>query len=143
MTTRKYQHTKHLHTKKTKTTINIHKDQYSFDFYFLNAKKIFSTIRIHTEIINNKTYYYITSDKYSEELYAHKYNVTHFLIYCMLRFYDHKYRDIINNFVKGPIAFPLSNNEIKSFNKCMYLCNFIYYIHTKQFGNIILLLLTN
>lgn len=117
-------------TKKKQLTKSksVSKNNKSIYYYLAQAKKIFDTIEIETELKNENTQYYITSTKYNEELCNNNYNITHFLIYCMLRFNNTKFKDIITHYIQIPIAFPLNNTKKQSFNKCMNLCNFIYYL---------------
>ncbi len=119
------------YTKKT----SIDKSQFNI------AHKIFSTIEIESKIHNNYEYYYIVNKLYDDYLNFKKYDITGFLLYCMLRFEEWKHKKNIDEFINFPARFPMKGyiattdtcNNLNSFNKLLYLNNFIY--HVLEYNN--------
>jgi hypothetical protein len=125
-----------------------HINQNAFSNYFLFAKKLYDSIEILTEKrYNDKEYYYIINKKYNQYFDNKTYKITDFLLYCLLRFTDSPIQKIIKEFVTFPARLPMKNflatNDIykkyNTFNKLLYLNNFIYYMleHNKNINTII------
>lgn len=99
-----------------------------FVYQFNLAEDIVQHIQIKEETKNDKLNYFVTSNKqsYNSIIISPKYTITHFLVYCILRFHKHKHLNLIHKYINHPILFPTRSSLLPSFNKCMYLSNFIY-----------------
>jgi hypothetical protein len=124
---------KHNKTRKT----NKSRKQQSI---FALANNIFNSLSVNKiEMQNNKDFYWIISKKYNDILDNHKFQVVHFLLYCLMRFNDWEYKSIIEKYISFPINFPINikfnttYTKYNSFNSLLYLNNFIYQlIETNQ-----------
>lgn len=142
--TRKQRSTKNITKNITKTI----KTTKSKDInIFNNANSIFNDIDIlKQKISDNKEHFWIITDKYNDEL-NFKSNLSDskielfFLLYCMMRFNNWKYQDLIQLYTTYPANFPMRGyfsstntyNNHNSFNYMLFLNSFIYQLlETKQ-----------
>lgn len=121
--------------KSNKTLKKTSKNKKTFEDFNL-ATEIFENITLKKEQYKNDKYlYWIISKKYNHYLDNAKYTITHFLLYCLLRFHNSPYKELINNFANFPTNFPTnisfrhsSKYKYISFNYLLYLINFIYFL---------------
>ena len=132
--TKKTQKTKKTHKQTIKSDKQTYNNKY-INKYLKQAENIFNDLTFIKNIIDDKfEKYYIISNNYNSYLNDNRYYITHFFLYCLLRFREHKYSDIVNNFLNLPVNFNIrgffsySNKYHKnnSFTYLFYLNNFIY-----------------
>jgi hypothetical protein len=120
-------HTKKHHNKSNKTK--------KHQTVFALANDIFNSLSVNKiEMQNDKDFYWIISKKYNDILDNRKFQITHFLLYCLMRFNDWEYKPIIEKYITFPINFPINikfntkYTKYNSFNSLLYLNNFIYHL---------------
>jgi len=113
---------------------NSYKTKKQFIVFSL-ANDIFKNINVNKiDLQNNKEFYWIISKKYNNILDNGKYQIVHFLLYCLMRFTEWEYKSIIEKYITFPINFPISvkfntkYTKYNSFNSLLYLNNFIYHL---------------
>ena len=126
-------HTKHNKSKTRKYSRNHRTKKQQTQLSLAND--IFNSLSVNKlEMQNDKDFYWIYSKKYNDILDNRKFQVVHFLLYCLMRFNDWEYKSIIEKYITFPIFFPIKikfntkQTDINSFNSLLYLNNFIYYL---------------
>jgi hypothetical protein len=128
-------YTRKHHNTQTRTTIQKKNNTLEFNKYFSFTKQIYNTLEILKQDYNiSRPYYYIINKKYNKYFQNRTYQITDFLLYCMLRFTESIHQHLFTEFVKFPVRFPMKNyithsdkyQNYNTFNKNLYLNNFIY-----------------
>ena len=120
--------------KKSSKTKNYKTLSTKYNQLFSFCNNIFNSIKFEKEVKYERDFYYIISDKYNYELSSTTPTVKDFILYCLLRFKDKDYKQLLNAYILNPVNFPMNgyyaiNNKFgkyNTFNYFFYLHNLLY-----------------
>lgn len=124
-------------TKKNTKSSKIINNKY-LNKYLTQAESIFNDFTFIKNSDSDKfEKYWIISKNYDYYINPNKYHITHFFLYCLLRFREHENKQVILKCLSFPVILNTKPkifypNKYNSFTYLFYLNNFIYHLLEKN-----------